>query len=667
MADVLPHDIKPELRKELEGTPELAQMERENARHLDAVYPEPTQTEIINLYDEMRSEWHEYQERVREERAIRYLQDDTPEKLKRKLQYGRRIHSRLSHNEIMRVVAMATRNRPRVHIPAAGKTEKARKRATLQERWCDQLLPYIERRAKRPIWRTGADYQAGDGFGAFMVYMSDAYDRVADQLERQQIIDVDGTEREETDKEFMDRTEELLQRAGPPFGVRVIDPLSLYVREDEEGPYRAIVWERKVREQQYSALIERIGVEEFEKRGLPPVGTGGRPEYSHNSEHEDSIADYVDCLQYWDRRWYAYIIDGRLVEGPVEHGLPGVPIFTIEGMTTGSPNLAERLQGITWGMGDLETALNDLLTLEHDNATTYGRPRVAIQTPPDGNLLKDRNDQPRVLDFDQPGVVQLNPGQQIVDAFAGFRPQTTTHIQEMLLRLWQRSGLNPIAQGESPGADPAGYTVNSLQGAAQANYEILLDNIARAWAGVCDFIRMMIRDTIRDRVYLSVPMQDTTKGGTEWLGLGPDDIDETPTEVIIDPLSDANRMQLFKMWQEANANGYAPRRVVQEALPGGDDPEAWDNEIVLESAEQQLFPMAIEEAINTIRMRQAADDPQMVQQQQPMPQEQGGRPSMPTVGAEAAAASQGGSVAGQDNGYAPPPGTMTDQVGGSNV
>lgn len=45
------------------------------------------------------------------------------------------------------------------------------------------------------------------------------------------------------------------------------------------------------------------------------------------------------------------------------------------------------------------------------------------------------------------------------------------------------------------------------------------------WMG--NVARLVVCDTLRGPWYISVPMPDTESGGTEWLRVGPDDLDET--------------------------------------------------------------------------------------------------------------------------------------------
>lgn len=633
--------LSPEALRQLKADdPQLArQYEAQRIAELDRLYPKPDTSELLEHHDDLRSGASGWHTTIRKNRTARYLQDKLPDKWQRDLKDGRRVFTRLSHNEIMRVVSAQTRNPWKFRVPPRGSTETARQRAQKQTRWLNQLLPALERRSKTALRRIVADNQVGDSLGIWFVYLTQSYDSL--DLER-------GPD--ESDNEYLKRTEPLLQEAQLPFGVRSLDPLSVLWDMDEEGLECAYIHEIKPKRREYARLKREKSEEEFAKLGLDSPGKAGQPPYGDTRERP---ANTVECIHYFDRRWYAYWVDGQLVDGPVEHRMPGVPLFLQEGMVTGSPNLSERLQGITWGMVDMEVAMNDLLTKEIDNAFTYGRPKAVIETPANGELMYDERERskPTVLDLSQPGVPQLNPGQQLKNAYQGFSPYPTEHVQQAILSLWQRSGLNPIAQGESPGSDTAGFTVNTLTGAAQNLYEVNLDNEARAGSAMADFIRLLIRDTIGLPVYLSTPMADKQKGGTEWLGLGPEDIDETPSELTIDPLSDVNRLAVQQSLRQGNKEGYVPKREVQVRGFAADDPEAWDDEMAIDFAVQSLDAMAIEEAKAAIFAAQQpppkptilGPDGQPLPPSEPSGQGIGAAPAplqAPTVGAEQAQASK---------------------------
>lgn len=580
-----------------EDDPELLSDLRERRREqLELLYPEPELADIQREKTDLEADFSTYHELVNENRDLRYQRDTLPEKWQQHLKDGRRVRTRLTHNEIMRVVASQTRNPPRVHYDPAGSGPKARERAEKRSRWMDELLPTFERLSPRPLRRRYSDAQASDGLGVVELVLTDAYEKLDTSKRRTVTNPETGDEEEESDKAYLERTEEELKAAGFPLRLRHRDCLSVLWREDDEGVCKLLFTERKAYREVYAELRKTKSQEQLAQLRLPRPADPGTPAAATAPQE---LRGEVECITYYDRRWYAYVVEGRIADGPREHKMPGVPAFLFHGMVTSSPNMSEMLQGVTWGMSGIELALNDLLTLGTDTAFAYSKPRIAVKTPADGRLLMGQDKKPRVLDFSDPSrVEQLNPGQEITDATAGFKPNLPRDVMDTLMGLWQRSGLNPIAQGESPGADPAGYTVNSLMGAAQAMYEVLLDNEARTWGRICDFVGLVIRDTLQEAVYLSVPVSEQGRRGQrrEWLRLGPEDIDDTNAIVTIDPLSDANRLAIRQSLTQGYKDKIVPRREVQEKGYGAEDADAWDEEIIEDAAIDQLSALLIEVA-----------------------------------------------------------------------
>lgn len=580
-------------------------------------------------------------------RDMRYQRDQMPDKWQRILKTPYRFRSRLTHNEIMRVVALMTRNRPAAEIKPRGPGSKAQERAERETRWANELIPALERQAAFPLMRTYVDSVAEAGIGIFEVYLNSEYDDVDEE------ILADPTE---DPRRYNRERDQALQARGLPFGVQVIDPMNALLDFDETGIARAIIVERRRYKDVYARLRRKLGHEAFEELRLPnPWQPGG------SSPALNTVSDArgeVEIMRYYDRYWYVYVVGGKIVEA-TPHGMPSTPIVTSFAATTSSSNYSERLQGVVWGMVAMEQALNDLITLRLDVGFTFGRPRLAIETDVEGQL-RSPDGKPTTVDFSDPTkAVELNRGQKVVDAFKDFQSRLDPNLEQTIMGLWQRSGMNPVAQGDSPGADPSGYSINSLQAAANALYETSLDNVARGLGNLIDFVRRMIRDTIGERVFLTVPMADRRQGGTEWLGLGPDDVDETPCEVRIDPLNDVNRLAIRESLMVAMEKGIVPRRVVQTVGFGADDPDDWDDQIVEDQAFQMLVQMAVQEALAIVQGGALQPDPSMgaggPQGAPPQggPQQVGGAPAgdngaMPaapqgaSVGRETVAAQQGG-------------------------
>lgn len=654
-----PNAISPEVRRELEADDEglalLRTLDAKERRWYEDRYPEPSVPEILEIWEDHRTEYRVWQQGIQDIRTVRYGKDDNPEEFKDRLKSDRRVRTRLSNNEILRVVGMATRNAPVAMVEPLGSGQKLQSRAELQTRFCNQFLRTMARRSGKNVLRQLADNMFGDSLGCLLVYLTDAYDNLdADLMERRTEERTDPetgevTEVEESNSQYLSRTEQVIRAAGPAFGVRVVDPLCvIYDGDPDAGLEWGMVVERKSRKREFRALSKKYGARAVSATGFmedaPSVGASGFPEYQAAAS-EGLPRDEVVTVLYWDEYWYCYIVDGHAVDGPRPHKLPGVPLILFEGQVTGSPNRSERLQSVVYNMTDLELGLNDLLTLELDNAIRFGQPKPAVESDQNADPLRDKDGEVMTLDFTGPGVPQLNPGQRIVDGYAGFRPAPQTHMQQMLLQLWQRSGLNPIAQGQSPGADPAGYTVNSLQGAAQSNYEGAMDNFAVGLGRLCDFVRLMVRDTLKEKVYTSLPAEGNKKG-SQWLSIGPDDIDESPTVVKVDPMSDANRIQQYQMMAKANEQGHVPRRKVQEAIPGYEDGDIWDNEILVDGAVKDLAAAALQSAKQRIAMEEAAAHPQLPGAPPTTPtappEGMGVPPGAPSVGPAMAEASQGG-------------------------
>lgn len=635
--------LSPALEEELRAAAEesgddvLSEYNRTRKADLHKRYPKPTEDAILALFADLKPTFAAFHQRIRDDREVRYCRDKMPQKWQGNLQDGRRVHSRLSNNEILRVRAMQTSHDPQPKILPSQDTDKGRSRAVKQTRWCKQLVGAFERQARRAIRVKAVDAQVGDGLGVFELFLTKAYDGL------------DLTRREnESPAAFMKRTDELIRLAGMPIGLRAVDPTAVYWDEDDDGPCALFIAEDKAKRRVMNALKQKP--EQLAKLERPRPGTPGRP-LDDRGGSNDGPANTIQTIRYYDHVWYAYIVDGVVVEGPTEHGLPRLPVYLMPCIVTGSPNLSERYQGVTWGMTALEKGFNDLLTQEIDAALTYGKPRPVIETDVNQRIAEEEDGTPSVLKLDDDGVHQLRPGQKLVDGYAGFKPHDTAHMQNTFQQLWQRSGLNPISQGESPGADPAGFTVNTLQQSAQKLYQISLQNEARTWEEIYDDVRLAIRDTIRDKVVLAAPMSDTRQGGTEWLALSPEDIDETPCQVTIP--DDTNRLSVRQSLQQANKEGFISRRRVQEEGFGIEDTDAEDDEMILDTVDREMAGVLIEQVKQAYF---AAEQPQqppsgLVDQfGNPMPPSQPNgvgvgaipaQPQPPSVGAGAAAASQG--------------------------
>lgn len=652
----------PAVERELRASGDTQLLRQAQRAERPKAGPKPALAEILELYEYLREYYREWREEALEERKRRYLKDKLPARIQKEQFDGRRFFSRLTHNEINRVVGQQTDNPPRFIIPAAGDSPAEKEAGIKQTRWANNLLEALERGTKgrrgMNIRRRLADLQNEIGFCGLEVYLTSAYD------------DLDGElSPDETPASNLKRLEESTRQRRMPFGVRIIDGLNLLLDEGDDDVQAALIVEDKPiasQTRRYPHLKGKVGK-------APMPGAAGYP--SDQGAVAPSGVTTVQTIRYYDAYWYAYIVDGVFAVEPKPHGLPGIPVFPLYGMVTGSPNLEEGIEGICWGMGSAELAINDMMTLMMDVTWKNRHPKFVVETELQGRFLPDPNNPnaPMALDLsDIDTVQQLLPGQKLVNGYKDWEPYFQMPMLELALSIWGRSAQNPIAQGQSPGADPAGYTVATLTDNAGTVYKDNIANEAKLWGQVVDFVRRMVRETIK----LPVPLTASAgrgKVGVEWLALTPEDVSDVPAIVTIDPNSDAHRLANRQSWMEGNERGYVPRREVQVRAFGAEDPEEWDDEIVLDGMRERIAQMAVEGAMTEVGMLQmpppGAQGGGLVDQNgNPMPPSGGAGPSgppipqgppspqPPTVGGAAQGASTaftGSARAGQDNGYVP--------------
>ncbi|MCK9496512.1 MAG: hypothetical protein M0R75_13590, partial [Dehalococcoidia bacterium] len=342
---------------------EAAELERREKRAADADLPRPALEDILEAQAALEAEWREWRfgtastsgdeadadtaanlpadgiPGVHRIRAMRYHRDQMPAKWRRLLNGRTRFRSNLTSNEITRTVALATRNVPRVKVPADSDDPDAQAASENESRWAQALLPALERQASKPLLRMHADGIFESGLAFFEVYLTGAYDD----------LDLDQHDDEEEDS-YARRTDEDMLRAtkrrGLPVCVRVPDPLSVLYDDDDEGVYVATITERKSYRQVYSQLRRTLGAQKVEELRLPKPGKGAVLPQDYGMPGDSAQGD-VTCIRYYDRRWYAYIVSGQIVDGPTEHGMPGVPVIVAWGDTTSSGRRAEQIQGVT--------------------------------------------------------------------------------------------------------------------------------------------------------------------------------------------------------------------------------------------------------------------------------------------------------------------------------
>lgn len=531
-------------------------------------------------------------------RQMRYHRDTQPAKYARYMNSAYRWFSNFVQTEINRSVALATRNAPKISVPPGNRDPDAKDRSDKESRWAQYLWPTLERQSGQPHRRMLADALFEGGLSGIEVFLTDGYDEV----------DV-AKKPEEDDAAYMARTDDALQQASArrlPIGIRVPDALTILPEFDDFGLCRLLIIEDKPYRTVYADLTKKLKPEDLEKLTLPTPGTPGWPQ-DYYSQGWGTPAGNVTTIRYLDRRWYGFIVGGKWQDGPVEHHMPGIPFICGFGNVTSSDRIAERYQGVAWPMVEQEQIINDVMSQTTDIYFTYGRPKPYVETMIGGDLRDPATGPQTVKLGNVDEAPELGLGQRLRDAFEGFGPRIPTQMLNIMLQIRQASGMSPVSAGVSPGSDPSGFAVNTLQAADQMQYEILIDNYGDIIGRTTDFIRNCIKyGPISDKVFVPVMNQN---GEVEYLGLGPDEITDMPCTVVVDPQNDVNRLATRQSLIAGNQAGYIPRSTVQQQGFGIDDTDMADNEIADDVADQQLLGMALDEAKRQIAMQIAPPPP----------------------------------------------------------
>jgi len=611
----------------------------------------PTLEYITMCADQGRTLLAESHKDLQKLRATRNRETKTPEKLLMTYEHTERIFTGLTNTEINKVNATLTRNMPEVWI-ASDKGDD-------QQKFFETLIQELETRSIYGLIGPIFDSLLECGLAFWETY------------KREEIEDLDLEQYpEETPAEYRKRVQPLFRAAGRIVNVRALDPLSVvFAIRDEELLWVAICEDkpRPVVEQEYTdmKLREHYAARDSKARSegidpdtLPEEGDPGVP--SFNGKGMASATGTVPTIRFFNRRWYAYIADGVFVEEPTEHGFPRIPISMATGIVTSHSRLANKFQGIVPGIAALNDAIDTQVTADNDASLTYGRAKFMEERsfPPPGSADAMEEDDGPPVDLRNPlEVIRPGRGSKFVNIYAGLDLNRNAQMEQRLRGYWTHATLNEVASGESPGASPAGYTVNALQTASLGPYGPFLRGFCR---GMTDWAEMMREYYSSLGVPISIPAQESTKASERWIVVKPEQWDDTPIRVTMTPLSDQQKTAVAAELAQLTHDGIISRYTAARVNPMVADPEEEQLRMDLETVHPDLAQRVYQQTLIEVGLMQ---DPAVAAQQQqqhelamaqakaagvgPPGGETGNagadmpQPNPPSVGPEMAQASQG--------------------------
>jgi hypothetical protein len=486
---------------------------------------------IKELVEDRQDHFAALHKQIRANRDLRYRRHkiEVPEAYK---STTTEIRTSLVADMLFRVVATLTTDEPTITVPPFSATEKAKRNASLRERWSTAALHQMMQEVQRNVLRMGIDAAVADSLCIWkLIERKDAWvgfpaRRRAERTPEARATEDSAREKraagEDVDEEeagtYLARTDKFVK--GQPFPLTWIDidPLTYY-------PVRSTYGVTEVVEVTQRPAIPAMKA--FGKYRIDKDQFGDRQPGEAMPEDSNYAGQTWDCIEHWDGSYVTYILDDIVInQRKVDYCRP--PYFECGGHTTSSRKPEEQYQSVIQPFAHLVPALDAILTM----MTNWG---FFAAFP---YLVKDQAGQPVTAGPSDPtNVTSIKPGDILENVRFLEAPQTSKALSDLvnlLNMMIDRSGLAAVMYGQGASSS-SGYMVSQLMTAAQLVYAPIVDNARMALQDMIPFMWRLVEKRKGRTVYVWGAGEG--KGSKDWLGLGPDDIDGYyACEVTIKPL-----------------------------------------------------------------------------------------------------------------------------------
>ena len=281
-------------------------------------------------------------------------------------------------------------------------------------------------------------------------------------------------------------------------------------------------------------------------------------------------------IEYWDNRLFAYYIEDVLVKWG-EHAYGRPPYWETEATILSTHDPDDEGIGYAAPLVPIVEALNSFVTIQMNWAYLNGFPTAKITTT-DPMALEVTDKEITFI----PGVgYQAPPGYDVnwmnVPPVGG----DLTQMRDFFKAEGNQVSLAPILFGML-GQDVSNATASTMIAVAKSIFGPGLQGIQDMFNGIAAFMQEQIERELRE----PVPIWTTSGDKSEWLELGPDDIDGYyEVEHTLEPVIPVEEMQRALYWGQMFQNKLASRREAIELGRGAHDPERVIEEIALEDME----------------------------------------------------------------------------------
>lgn len=502
---------------------------------------EPDLTYLQALVSAVETHYHEQDDEIDLRRRVRSLND--PPHIPDDLKVGdidTTIQDPIVTDECARVVASLAKNSPKCQVTAGDQaTDAGQENSTLREHFTEEVFRSCGSRVPgMETFRALVDACVADGGAvAKLLYLPDTWESVFKLREEDYEDDGDDVPRERRrsrNQKFNGSRENQKKKSGAPFVWLPVDIRTWYPVFESDKIVECIeVTERSTLDirRQYGIAIGKDG--RLEERIGPPM----------SRDEGQVFPSTVRFIEYWNERWAAAYVENGRGESRLlrtwRHDYGRVPYFFMPGLMMNH----WRGRKCGWGVADSKIDLarfrSFMLTLMlQSTARQAGAPMK--WTKPQGAepvVGTDRAPIP-VLDVPLAGLLNLGPEEDVKVVDLPGIPESIEKMVAVATRMLD--DLNTPRMGANLGGDlaGAGYAINSVLAEAKSKHDPFLKSIARGYEEATYFMWELICNRVKEKVWVRTsPVAGQPNSPTmQWLGAGPDDLDEAVGVIwVIDP------------------------------------------------------------------------------------------------------------------------------------
>ncbi len=551
--------------------------------------PAPDSAYIKRLRTTLQSRFQDQDNKIETARQVRTLEMPVslPEELRR---VDVEVRDPTAADEVARVTATLTLNRPKLDVTAASSSEHAQANAELRKKWTEQTLIQAGRRIVGiDTFNDAVEACVGDGGACTkLLFDPDTWEErfnmrnssawVKNWLELHPDDPIEDEEDEETRtsvrktkalKAMGEAVENAKKGAGVPFTWLSVDIKTVYP-----------TWSGT----DLSAVIEvsRRPVDDVMRRyGLSvALGDDEKPHFVKNiglplsEDVANALGETVEWVEYWDRSWCAYMVTSNLIEGeyfPIKvfrHGYPGIPYFFAPGWR---PNFWKGYK-VGWGVAESKLWLvrfrSFLYTLlAQAAAQDVGTPIIDEAPDPATGVYGESNKPMDHYQWPMGSVMEALPGHKVHPLFtAGPIAQTFQQLLSEVSGLIDQLNTPRVNSNIGSGLEGAGFAIAQVLMEARTKHNPYVSSLERMMDDVTTFLWKLVRIKVKETVW--VRAAETAGPRSEnWLGVGPDELsDAVGHGWHLDPEQPSAKIIESRYWTELINAGLASLEQAMKAL-----------------------------------------------------------------------------------------------------